>query len=289
MNDKNNKKWVALFLGPALFFITVYLLYPSIHTIVISFFDKRSENFVGLKNYLYAFTSNPMLTSFRNNLLWLIIFTLGTVGLGLILAILVDRVKYEKLAKSVIFMPMAVSFVGAGVVWKFVYNYKPPGINQIGILNQILVLFGADPKGWLIQGPWLNNVSLIFVGIWIWTGFAMVILSAAYKGIPKELMEAGRVDGANEWQVFRHIILPSMKSTIAVVTTTMVVNVLKIFDIVYVMTNGNFGTEVIANRMYKEMFQYRNYGRASAIAVVLFLLIVPVIIVNIKRMKGDGE
>jgi alpha-glucoside transport system permease protein len=289
MKLQNNKKWVALFLGPALFFITLYLLYPSIHTIVISFMGRRSEVFVGLKNYIYAFTSRTMLTAFGNNLLWLIIFTLGTVSLGLIMAILSDRVKYEKLAKSIIFMPMAVSFVGAGVVWKFMYNYKPPGVNQIGLLNQILVLMGLEPKGWLIQGPWLNNIALIFVGIWIWTGFCMVILSAAYKGIPKELLEAGRVDGANEWQVFRHIIIPSMKSTIVVVTTTMVVNVLKIFDIVYVMTNGNFRTEVIANRMYKEMFQYRNYGRASAIAVVLFLLIVPAIVMNIKRMRGDAE
>lgn len=287
MNLKNRNIWVALFVGPALFFIIFYLLYPSIHTIVLSFMDRRSETFVGLKNYIYAFTSRSMLTAFRNNLLWLVIFTLGTVGLGLIMAILADRIKYERLAKSIIFMPMAISFVGAGVVWKFIYNYKPPGVEQIGILNQILVLFGADPKGWLIQGPWINNIALIFVGIWIWTGFCMVILSAAYKGIPKELMEAGRVDGANEWQIFRHIILPSMKSTIAVVATTMIVNVLKIFDIVYVMTNGNFGTEVIANRMYKEMFQYRNYGRASAIAVVLFLLIIPAIIANIKRMKGE--
>ncbi|MDI3548010.1 MAG: alpha-glucoside transport system permease protein [Halanaerobiales bacterium] len=287
MNLKNRNIWVALFVGPALFFIIFYLLYPSIHTIILSFMDRRSETFVGLKNYIYAFTSRSMLTAFRNNLLWLVVFTLGTVGLGLIMAILADRIKYERLAKSIIFMPMAVSFVGAGVVWKFIYNYKPPGVEQIGILNQILVLFGADPKGWLIQGPWINNIALIFVGIWIWTGFCMVILSAAYKGIPKELMEAGRVDGANEWQIFRHIILPSMKSTIAVVATTMIVNVLKIFDIVYVMTNGNFGTEVIANRMYKEMFQYRNYGRASAIAVVLFLLIIPAIIANIKRMKGE--
>ncbi|ACL70203.1 carbohydrate ABC transporter permease [Halothermothrix orenii] len=287
MDKKRNKLWVALFVGPALFFITVYLLYPSLHTIVISFMDNSGENFVGLRNFIYAFTSRPMLISFKNNLLWLIVFTLCTVGFGLILAILVDRIKYEKLAKSVIFMPMAISMVGAGVVWKFVYTYRPPGINQIGLLNQILVTFGFQPKGWLIQGPWLNNLALIFVGIWIWTGFCMVILSAAYKGIPKELLEAGRVDGANEWQVFRHIIIPSMKSTIAVVATTMVVNVLKIFDIVYVMTNGNFKTEVIANRMYKEMFQYRNYGRASAIAVVLFMLIIPAIAMNLKRMKGD--
>lgn len=289
MKLQNKKMWVALFVGPALFFITFYLLYPSIHTFIISFMGRRAETFVGLKNYIYSFTSSTMLKAFRNNLMWLVFFTAGTVGLGLAFAIMADKVKYEKIAKSIIFMPMAVSFVGAGVVWKFMYNYKPMGTNQIGLLNQILVSLGFQPKGWLIQGPWMNNLSLIFVGVWIWTGFCMVLLSASYKGIPNELIEAGRVDGANEWQVFRHIIIPSMLPTIIAVTTTMVVNVLKIFDIVYVMTNGNYGTEVIANRMYKEMFQYRNYGRASAIAVVLFVLIVPAIVMNIKRMKGEEE
>ena len=224
MNQQNKKLWVALFIGPALFLITIYLLYPSVHTLVLSFLGRRSETFVGFKNYIFAFTSRSMVTSFRNNLLWLIIFTGGTVGVGLIIAILVDRIRYEKLAKSIIFMPMAVSFIGAGVVWKFVYSYKPVGTEQIGLLNQIMVFLGAEPKGWLIHGPWMNNLALIFVGIWIWTGFCMVILSACYKGIPKELIEAGRIDGANEWQVFRHIILPAMKSTIAVVATTMVVN-----------------------------------------------------------------
>ncbi|POZ91090.1 carbohydrate ABC transporter permease [Petrotoga sp. SL27] len=287
MKSKKYRLWPVLFLGPALFLLGVYLLYPSIHTIIISFMDKRSVNFVGLQNYIYVFTSKTMLTAFKNNFLWVIFFTLCTVGLGLIMAVLADRIKYEKFAKTIIFMPMAISFVGAGVIWKFVYDYKPLGVNQIGLLNQIIVSLGGEPKAWLIQGPWLNNFVLIFVGIWIWTGFCMVILSAAYKGIPQELLDAGRVDGANEFQVFFHIILPYMKSTIAVVTTTMVVNVLKIFDIVYVMTNGNYGTEVIANRMYKEMFQYRNYGRASAIAVVLFLLIIPVIIMNLRRMKGE--
>src|SRR6056297_1249684 len=288
MYQKNNKKWVALFIGPALFFLTVYLIYPSIQTFIFSFMGRRSEEFVGLKNFIYAFTSRAMLTSFRNNLMWIIFFTFGTVALGLLMAILVDKVKYEKIAKSVIFMPMAVSFVGAGVIWKFVYTYRPPGSNQIGLLNQILQSLGMEPIGWLIQGPWINNLALIFVGIWMWTGFCMVILSASYKNIPQEQIEAAKVDGANEWQVFRFVIFPYMKSTIAVVATTMVVNVLKIFDIVYVMTNGNFGTEVIANRMYKEMFQYRNFGRASAIAVVLFMLIVPVIVLNIKRMRGEG-
>ena len=286
-SQQNESLWAALLIGPALFVLLLILIYPTVRTVVISFLDQELESFVGLKNYIYSFTNRSMLISFRNNLMWLIIFTAVTVGLGLILAVLSDRIKYEKITKSIIFMPMAVSFVGAGVIWKFVYTYRPPGAEQIGLLNKIMVMFGGQPKGWLLESPWTNNLSLIFVGIWIWTGFCMVILSAAYKGIPQDLLDAARVDGANEWQIFWHVILPWMKSSIAVVATTMVVNVLKIFDIVYVMTNGNYDTEVIANRMFKEMFQYRNYGRASAIAVILFLCVIPVIVLNINRMRGE--
>lgn len=286
-SQQNENLWAALLIGPALLVLLLILIYPTVRTVIISFLDQELESFVGLKNYIYSFTNRSMLISFRNNLMWLIIFTAVTVGLGLILAVLTDRIKYEKITKSIIFMPMAVSFVGAGVIWKFVYTYRPPGAEQIGLLNKIMVMFGGQPKGWLLESPWTNNLSLIFVGIWIWTGFCMVILSAAYKGIPQDLLDAARVDGANEWQIFWHVILPWMKSSIAVVATTMVVNVLKIFDIVYVMTNGNYDTEVIANRMFKEMFQYRNYGRASAIAVILFLCVIPVIVLNINRMRGE--
>ena len=286
-SNQNEHLWGALFMGPALLVLGLILVYPTIRTIILSFMSQDLESFVGLKNYIYAFNNRTMLISFRNNLMWLVLFAGVTVGLGLILAVLLDKTRYEKIGKSIIFMPMAISFVGASIIWKFVYTYRPPGAEQIGLLNKIMVMFGAQPKGWLIQGPLTNNISLIFVGIWIWTGFCMVILSAAYKGIPQDLIDAARVDGANEWQIFWHVILPWMKSTIAVVTTTTVVYVLKIFDIVYVMTNGNYGTEVIANRMYKEMFQYRNFGRASAIAVVLFLCVIPVIYMNIKREKGE--
>lgn len=276
------------YVGPAVLFLLVYQVYPALQTIYLSFMDKRSTSFVGLANYQYVFTSQVMLRAFKNNLLWLVFFTAGTVGLGLLFAILADRVRYESLVKSVIFMPMAVSFVGAGVVWKFMYNYKPVGADQIGLLNQILVIFGFEPKGWLLQAP-LNNFALITVGLWIWTGYCMVILSAAYKGIPKELLEAGQVDGASALQLFRHITIPEMRPALTVVVTTMLVNVLKIFDIIYVMTNGNYGTEVIANRMFKEMFQYANTGRASSIAVVLFLIIIPIMYANIRqKLKGEG-
>ncbi len=280
--------WAVLFVGPALFFTAAYLLYPTINTIGLSFMDRDSENFVGLQNFIYVFTSQTMLTAFRNNVLWLVVFTFFTVSLGLLFAILLDRVRYEKIAKTMIFMPMAISFVGAGVIWKFIYAYRPPMVDQLGILNQVVIWLGGEPIGWLIERPWVNNLALIVVGIWIWTGVCMVILSAAYRGIPQEIIEAAKVDGATEWQKFRHVVLPSMKPTIIVVAVTMVVNVLKIFDIVYVMTNGQFGTEVIANRMYKEMFAFTNFGRASAISTVLFLLIVPVIIFNVRRMKEEG-
>jgi len=274
-----------LYISPAAFLLFFFLVYPSINTIYISFFDYNSEIFIGIKNYLYCFTNEIMLNSFRNNALWVVLFVPLTLSLGLLIAVLADRVKYESMVKSMIFMPMAISFVGAGVIWKFVYAYRPASSAQTGILNAILSFFSFEPIPWLIVRPWLNNFCLIMVGVWIWTGFCMVILSASYKGIPRELLEAARVDGATEFKIFWKIILPLMKPTLAVVATTMTINVLKVFDIVYVMTNGNFNTEVVANRMYKEMFIFRNYGRASAIAVILLMLIIPMIIINVQRFR----
>jgi len=274
-----------LYIGPALLILAFFLVYPALNTLYLSLFDKRSENFVGLDNYVWALTSKEMLTAFKNNVLWLVLFTALTVSLGLVMAVLLDRVRYEAVAKSIIFLPMAISFVGAGVIWKFMYAFRPASAAQIGLLNAIVRNFTSlDPIGWLVNRT-TNNLALIAVGVWIWTGFCMVILSAAYKGISRELIEAARVDGANEWQVFWGITLPMMKPTIAVVATTMVINVLKVFDIVYVMTNGAFGTEVIANRMYKEMFHFRSFGRASAIAVILLVAIIPVMLVNIRRFQ----
>ncbi len=283
----SKRDWVPwLYVGPALLILGIYLVYPIVGTVYYSFFDKRSEHFVGLANYKWAVTAKIMHTAIRNNILWLIFFTVFVVGFGLLLAVLTDRVRYESPLKSIIFLPMAISFVGAGVIWKFVYAYRPKGAPQIGLLNAIVTALGGEPVGWLVNRS-INNFALIVVGIWVWTGFCMVVLSAAYKGIPRELLEAARVDGATEWQTFRHVTLPLMVPTIAVVTTTMVINVLKVFDIVYVMTNGDFGTEVLANRMYKEMFNFRNYGRASAIAVILLLAIIPVMLINIRRFQEE--
>ena len=285
------KPW--LFVGPALLLIGFFLVYPTVMTIARSFFGRGTQLFgptveyVGFENWTYVFTNPVMLAALRNNALWAILFTSCTVGFGLILAVMLDRVKYEKIVKSIIFIPAAISMVGASVIWKFIYAYRPAGIAQIGVLNAIVVAFGGEPVGWLLARPWINNICLIVVGIWMWTGFCMVILSAAYKNIPKQLLEASRIDGANEWRVFRSIILPLLAPTAAVVATTMVVQVLKIFDIIFVTTNGNFDTEVIANRMYKEAFNFFNYGRASAIAVVLLILVVPFMILNIRRFTAQ--
>lgn len=279
-----------LWIAPAVILLTVFLIYPSVNTLWLSFFDRASVEFVGLDNYLFVFTNSAMLIALRNNLIWLVFFTSVTVAFGLLVAVLADRVPYESVAKSVVFLPMAISFVAAGVIWGFMYAFRPLGTPQIGTLNAFLmaVLPGFQPQVWLAEQPW-NNLFLIIVAIWTYTGFCMVILSAAIKGIPPELLEAARVDGANEFQVFRHITVPTISSTLAVVTTTMLIFALKAFDIVYVMTNGNFGTEVIANRMYKEMFNFRDFGHASAIAVVLLLAIIPIMAVNIRRMRQQEE
>jgi alpha-glucoside transport system permease protein len=236
-----------------------------------------------LENYRYALTSPIMQTAFVNNLTWIVLMVSGTVLLGLLVAMLSDRVRYEPLAKSIIFLPMAISFVGAGVIWKFMYDYGS-GQVQIGLLNAIVVALGGQPVSWLTS-PQLNNIALIVVGVWMWTGFCMTILSAAIKSVPAEILEAAHVDGASEWRAFQSITIPIIWPTMTVVITTMVINVLKIFDIVYVMTGGNYGTEVIANRMYSEMYTSFQTGRAAAIAVVLILVIVPAMIYNIRRFR----
>jgi ABC-type sugar transport system permease subunit len=483
MDTQQQRRDASIFLGPAVFLLFVLMVYPSLETIRLSFMDRQAENYIGFANYQYAFNSTKMQEAFGNNLLWLVVFTLGTVLFGLLIATLADRVKYESFAKAVIFLPMAISFVGAGVIWKFVYDLKPPGTplqpgNQIGILNAMILPLDPDQtlndalkalnsqgipvnrndvvtaiidtetealqeagtagtlpqdrvdqlltmlpnaaneyvdgklppadqewqalgqwprvsiasindvlatqpegsgraicnaipyacvyeiedveqaaidsavdagqldagrgdemkdvlrdvalayvtrgerpagEGWQTVDQWdsviagvkevnlrgvnssldtgmepidwirqqgINNFSLIIVAVWIWTGFCMVVLSAALKAIPQELYEAARVDGANEWRIFFSITIPQLMPTLTVVATTMIVNVLKVFDIVYVMTAGNFGTEVIANRMYQEMYSgNREFGHASAIAVILMLAIIPVMIFNISQFR----
>ncbi len=273
-----------LWLLPALLFLIVFLVYPAIGTFIDSFKDRRSEGFVGLANYQYVFSSNDVLGAIKNNVLWLVLFTALTVGFGLVIAVLVDRVRYESTAKSVIFIPLAISFVAAGVIWQTVYAYQPPGAPQTGPLNAVVTAVGGDPVNF-VRNASTGTYSLIIIAVWMWTGFCMVILSAGLKGISTELLEAARVDGASEWNVFRRIILPLLMPTIAVVTTTMVITALKAFDIVYVMTNGAFDTEVLANRMYQELFSFNQFGRAAAIAVVLMLAIAPMMYANVKRFR----
>jgi alpha-glucoside transport system permease protein len=269
-----------LWVLPGVTLLFVFLVYPALLTIYYSFFTRPGGEFVGVDNYINFFTRNDTLIALRNNVLWMILLPLFTVGVGLIIAVLVDRVRYESVVKSVVFLPMAISFVAASVIWSLVYNFDP----NVGVLNALVTTAGGDPVPWLINSPW-NTIMLIIVGAWMLTGFAMVILSAGLKGISTELLEAARVDGANEWQVFRKIVFPLLLPTVAVVATTVVIFALKTFDVVYTMTGGNFETEVIANRMYKELFAFSQPGRASATAMILFLAIIPIMIINVRRFR----
>ncbi len=276
-----------LWIGPAVVFAGVFLVYPVLSTIWTSLFNSDSTKFVGLKNYQQVFTNSTLLEVLRNNILWLVLATAGTVFLGLVIAVLVDRVRIESFVKSTIFIPMALSMTAAAVIWRFVYVYAAPGQPQIGLLNAIWTAFGAQPVGWTLdpKNQLLNNIMLMIAYVWMWTGFCMVILSAALKSIPTEIMEAARVDGASELSIFFRIILPMISPTIAVVATTMLINVLKIFDIIYVMTGGLFGTNVIAVQYYQELFNFNNFGVANALAVVLLIAIIPIMIFNIRRFR----
>jgi alpha-glucoside transport system permease protein len=277
-----------LWIAPTLAFLVVFLIYPTINTLVLSFMDKFSKNFVGLDNYIWFFGDPGTLEALRNSVLWVVFMTAGVVGLGLLIAVLVDRVRYEPVAKTAIFVPLAISFVAAAIIWNFMYQYRPPGSPQTGTVNAVLGLIGLGPVDWIRERSYLiDNFALIFIGIWIWTGFAMVILSAGLKGISIELLEAARVDGASEWQVFRSIILPLLLPTIFVVGTTIVITALKTFDIVYTLTNGAFGTDIIARKMFFEMFTTQHFGRASVVAIVLLVAIVPFMIINIRRFRAQ--
>jgi alpha-glucoside transport system permease protein len=289
-----------LWLLPALVFVSVFLIYPVIATLRLSFMNANSTAYVGFENYKYIFTNPATQDALLNNILWILLFTLLVLGLGLLFAVLSGRVRYEAVAKAVIFIPMAISFVAASVIWKFMYAYKPGGFEQIGLVNEIATKVGLRPTAWLVEqavpytnhvlpSPFhTNNVAIILVGVWMWTGFAMVILSAGLKGLSTEVLEAARVDGATEWQVVRRIIIPMLAPTIAVVATTLIIQALKIFDIVWVTTSGNFNTDVIATMMYKQMFNYQDFGRAGALAVILLLAIVPIMLISVRRVGIQG-
>jgi alpha-glucoside transport system permease protein len=276
-----------VFVGPALVILAVFLVYPVINTIIISFGDRQGEGWVGLDNYEFVFTDESMLRSIRNTAGWIIIVPAVAVSVGLAFATLADRLRRgEQVAKSLIFMPMAISFVGATVTWTLIYSFRPEGFGtNIGLLNAVKDGLGLSPTAWLQVKPW-NNLLLMVIMIWMQTGFAMVVLSAAIKAIPDEIIEAARIDGASEWQVFRRIMVPTIAPTIAVVVTYMVINAMKVFDIVFVIGNAETNeTEVIAERMIDWFFISNHDGRGAAIAVVLFVAVIPVMVWNIRRFR----
>jgi alpha-glucoside transport system permease protein len=285
-----------LYLAAAMAIMLVFIVYPTLNTVMLSVRNKTGTQSAAVDcvpgepcwgtfdNYRYALTDSEMTQALRNNALWLLFMVPGTVAAGLLFAVVTDRVRYERLAKTIVFLPMAISFVGASIIWKFVYFLESGAGAQIGVLNAIVVALGRKPIPWLTNPNWMvNNVSLWIVGVWLWAGFCMTIISAALKAVPEEILEAARVDGANEWQVFWRIMFPIILPTITVVITTMVINILKVFDIVFVMTGGLNGTEVIANRMFK--FIVTNQGRSMAIAVLLIALTIPIMIINVRRFR----
>ena len=275
-----------LWIGPGLVMVLLFLVLPAINTLYLSLLNADSSRFVGADNYIHSATDTDFITAIRNSVIWLVFLPLLSVVLGLVMAVLTDRVRYGAAAKAMLFLPVAISAVAAGVIWRFMFDYRPPGAPQTGTLNAIFTAVVPDgqPQTWLVNSL-TNNGALIVAAVWMTAGFCMIILAAGLRAIPDELQEAARVDGASEFQVFARITLPLLAPTITVVTTTTAILALKTFDIVYVMTNGNFGTDVIATIMFKELFSARDYGRASAVAVVLMAAIVPIMIWNLRSYR----
>ncbi len=278
------RPWV--FVLPALAVVSVYLIYPAIRTIVQSFTEVPEGGGL-LTNYANAFTDPEVQVALRNNVIWLLIAPAASVVIGLAFAALADRVKHESLAKTFIFLPLAISMVGASVIWGFVYAWRVPGTSQVGLINAVIQWFGGESIPFMQTIPW-NTFAMIVIMIWLQVGFAMVILSAAIKGVPVELTEAARIDGASELQNFFRILVPSIRGSIITVFTTIAIAVLKVFDIVFVTTNGNFDTSVVAVRMYQEMFRFRNFGQATTMAVILFVAVVPIMVINVRNLRKQG-
>lgn len=289
---KKIPRWVvtAGFLGPAVLGLGFGLLYPGIRTIWSSLFNRNGAEFVGIDNYITAFSEEQFQVVLRNTILWVILVPLVATLVGLVYAVLVDRTRMEYLAKTLIFLPMAISMVGASIIWKFVYEYKPdqPNVNQTGVLNQLLVWIGLEPQQFLLGAP-ANTFFLIVVMIWIQAGFSMTVLSAAIKAIPDDIVEAARLDGLQGLKMFRFITIPSIRPALIVVVTTIAMGTLKVFDIVRTMTGGNFDTSVVANEFYNQSFVIRNQGLGAALAVILFILVVPLVIYNVRQLRMTEE
>jgi len=286
----------VVFVGPAIFLLVIGLAIPAIRTVYMSFqTGPTASNYAGLDNYRRLFTDSANIIVLRNNVLWLVFVTFFSVGIGLLIARLVDGMRGESIAKALIFLPMAISLVGAGIIWKFIYAFNgDETVDQIGLLNQVWlwmdpILPGHQtPQLWLLETPW-NTLFLIVVMIWVQTGFSVVLFSAAIKGVDSTLLEAARIDGATERQTFFRVVIPAIRGTIVVVVTTMTIAVLKVFDIVRAMTGGNFETEVIANDMFDKSFREGNPGFGAALATVLFMAVIPIVWMNTRHLRMTQE
>lgn len=283
-------RWVPLlgFLGPALLLLVFGLVYPAIMTIRDSFYDAASRNPVGLANYETILTNPAFVTVLRNTALWVFLVPILATGFGLVYAVLVDRTRFEKIAKAMIFLPMAISMVGASIIWRFVYEYKPAAAPQTGLANQFLVWLGFDTQQFLLNPPW-NTFFLIAVMVWIQAGFAMTILSAAIKAIPDDIIEAAKLDGVSGFRMFRYVTLPSVRPAVVVVLTTIAMATLKVFDIVYAMTGGQYQTGIVASEFYRQSFSQNQAGIGAALAVFLFILVIPILLYNVRQMRLAEE
>jgi alpha-glucoside transport system permease protein len=277
---------LVIFLGPALLLLLAGLVIPGIRTILFSFMNPDSNKFIGLGNYKWMLVDPNVKIIMINTVLWVLVVPIFTAALGLLLAIMLDRTKHESIPKSLLFMPMAISFVGASIIFKFVYEYNEPGEVQIGLLSSIVKFLGFTPSDWMLSKP-LNTFLLMIIYVWTQMGFGMVILSAAIKGVPADIVEASALDGAHGWSLFRNVTFPMVKGTFIVVLATGVVGALKVFDIVRTMTGGNFSTNVLANEMYSQTFVQFDQGKGSALAVILFLLVSPILVYNIRSLRKE--
>ncbi|KQR94167.1 ABC transporter permease [Microbacterium sp. Leaf347] len=278
---------LIIFLTPAALLLLLGLIYPAISTIYQSFFDKTGKSFVGLDNYIWTFTNPEGFWSVINTLIWALVTPVVSTALGLAYAAFIDRARGEKILKVLVFMPMAISFVGAGIIWKFIYDYRQG--DQIGLLNAIITGLGGQPVPWLDTAPLVNTICLLIVFIWTQTGFAMVVLSAAIKAVPTEQLEAAQLDGTNAWQRFINVTVPGIRSSLVVVLTTLTIAALKVYDIVAVMTGGRSDSTVLGFEMVNQQQRFQSYGHSSALAVVLFLIVLPLIIYNARQLRKQKE
>jgi alpha-glucoside transport system permease protein len=289
---RNPPKWLVSlgFVGPALLMLAFGLLYPGLDTIKNSFFDRSGTEFIGIENYAKAFTESHFLIVLGNTALWVLVAPITATFLGLVYAVVVDKSRFEKFAKALVFLPMAISMVGASIIWKFVYEFKPAQgtVQQTGLLNQVIVWFGGEPIQFLLQRP-LNSFLLMVVLIWIQTGFAMTLLSASIRAIPDDIVEAARLDGLGGFGMFWRITIPSIRPALVVVLTTIAMTTLKSFDIVRTTTAGRFNTSIVANEFYEQSFRQNQPGLGAALAVLLFIIVIPIIVYNVRQMRLAEE